>query len=87
LIVEKLERDVLMRVSRRRQRPQLQPPKVDLVPIRQAPVRELSPAGTRGQHHRSAVGRQLDRAAEEVGVQMSVGCVGDPQAAALGSGS
>ena len=68
------------------QRPQSQPTEVDLVPVRQSPVRELPAARPRCEHGRALVGGQLNGAAQEVGVQVGVGGIGDLQAAARGLG-
>ena len=60
---------------------------VNLVPVLESLVRELPLAGTRRQHCRAVGGGKLDRAAEEVRVQVGIGGVGDPQPSAFRSGA
>ena len=63
---------------------QPQPTEVDLVPVGQPGVHELSAAGRGGQHRGAVTGGKLSGAGEEVGMQVGVGCEGHPKVLLLG---
>lgn len=82
--VQQEEGQVLVGVSGGGQGPQCQPAQVGLVAVGERGVREGAVSGGGGQDGRAVVGGELERAGEEVGVQVGVGGVRDAQPAPLG---
>ena len=83
--VKEQEGQVLGGVPGRGQRAQGQPAEVDLVAVAEADMVEVPVTGGRGQDRRVVVGVQLPGAGQEVGVQVGVGGVRDPQTTSGGS--
>ena len=71
--VEQQEREVFVRVTGGHQRPQPEPAQVDLVAVRQPGVWKLPPACRGREDGRAVGGGQVERAGEEVSVQVRVG--------------
>src|SRR5204862_5500884 len=84
--VAEQERQVLVGVPRRREGLQGQPAEVDFVTVVQPHVVEAAAAGGAGEDGGAVVGGELAGAGEEVGVQVGVRGVGDPQPAPVGGG-
>ena len=77
--------EVLGGVTRRCDRPEVQPADVELVAVAETAVRPLHPGRLRGEHGRTE-GGQLAAAGEEVGVQMRLDRVGDRHPRSFGGG-
>jgi hypothetical protein len=73
--------EVLAGVPGGRQCPQGQAAEIELLAVPQAEVRELTSPGCAGDHLRAVVDGQLDRAGEEVRVQVGVRSDRDPEPA------
>ncbi len=82
--VEQQEGEMLLGVSRCADRAQGEPAEVDLFAVLEPTVRELPTTGSRREHLGAVSGGELDRAGEEVGVEVGVGGVRDMQASGRG---
>jgi hypothetical protein len=78
---------VFVGVTGGRHRAQREPAQVDILTVAEREVRELPPAGGGGEDRRAVPGGELERAGEEVRVQVGVGGVRDAQPSALGRGA